>query len=56
MTTLKVDDRVVAKSNPAFHGIVTRADVNGAGGYVHFDNDEEPTQETYFSAGELDPE
>jgi len=56
METLNVDDRVVVKANTAFHGVVTRADEGGGGGYVHMDSDEEPTTETYFSAGELDPE
>lgn len=56
MESLTVDQRVVAKANPAFHGVVTRIDPNGLGGYVHFDSDEDPSQETYYSAQELDPE
>jgi hypothetical protein len=56
MDILHVDDRVIAKANPSFHGVVTRIAYEGAGGFVHFDDDEEPGQETYFSAGELDPE
>ena len=56
METLTVDQRVAVKANPSFVGKVTRVDPGGAGGYVHLDSDEEPNQETYFSAGELDPE
>lgn len=56
MTTLNVGDRVVVVANTAFHGIVSRVDVTGTGGYVKLDGAEEPAQETYFSAGELDPE
>jgi hypothetical protein len=56
MDSMSVDQRVIAKANTAFHGVVTRVDPNGLGGYVHFDSDEEPGQETYYSAQELDPE
>ena len=56
MEILHENDRVVSKANPAFHGVVTRIAYDGAGGFVHFDNAEEPGEEIYFSAGELDPE
>jgi len=56
MDTMTQGQRVIAKANPTFHGVVTRVDPNGLGGYVHMDLDEEPGTETYFSAGELDPE
>lgn len=55
METMEVDQRVVPKANPNFVGTVTRANPDGLSGYVHFDLDEEPGQETFYSASELDP-
>ena len=55
METLEENQRVVPKANPNFVGTVTRVAYNGQGGFVHFDSDEDPAQETYYSAQELDP-
>lgn len=56
MTFLHLGDRVVAKANTDFHGVVVEAAVDGLSGYVHFDSDEDPDARTFYSAGELDPE
>jgi hypothetical protein len=56
METMAENQRVIVKANPAFHGVVTRVAYEGQGGFVRMDGDEDPTNETYFSAGELDPE
>lgn len=55
METLTVNQRVVPKANPNFVGTVTRTAYDGTGGFVHFDSDEDPAAEVYYSAGELDP-
>jgi hypothetical protein len=55
METLTVNQRVVPKANTSFVGTVTRIAYEGTGGFVHFDSDEDPSAETYYSAQELDP-
>lgn len=55
MTTMEVKQRVVPKANTSFIGTVTRANPDGKSGYVHFDQDEDPNQETFYDASELDP-
>lgn len=52
---LKLHDRVIAKANPQFAGVVIEAAADGESGYVRFDGDEESGR-TYFHASELEPE
>ena len=56
MQAIELNQRVVLKANSNFRGVVTRTAYEGAAGFVHFDSDEDPNQETYFAADELDPE